>query len=299
MLPICPPGRILTDDFFPFCVSRISLFNCLSLLGRLLVTTSLLRLLLLARLLRLGLGRRLRPLDALVLDGQRAQDRARGHGGAHVKHVDDALVVRLQHARQVGGREDGAQLRRARVDDLLRGQAVDACEPLHEVVLEHVLTHGNEDGGAEGLDEEDERYPDGGVLFGEDGLHRDVGLLEAAAHAEAEEDLHPDPHRVVRRRGEERQQPHGDGGQDGRQQHRGLVVAHPHDDDAGADAPDHHAEEHGDGADARADGRVAFDGLEPDGQVVEREEKGATDEEDVPRVGQHATLPHDAGREGG
>ena len=56
---------------------------------------------------------------------------------------------------------------------------------MDEAILEESLTEGDDDRGAEELDETDQGEADGDFVFGEDGLYGDVGALRLRVLADA------------------------------------------------------------------------------------------------------------------
>lgn len=107
-----------------------------------------------------------------------------------------------------------------------------------ERAREEVLADGEEDGAAELLGEEDERDAEGHVGARQRVLGREVGGSEAAADAQAEEDLVADPLGVGGGWGEGREEAGAGGAEDGADEHGGDVVADLLRDDGGEDAHD-------------------------------------------------------------
>ena len=161
------------------------------------------------------------------------------------------------------------QLSGANLDDSRRFDAGDMPQSFDEFVGEDILADGDEERAAELLHEHDEGDTRGSVPAGEDGLRGEGGLLHAEAEAEAEEDLVADPFGVHGVRPESGDEAGADGHDGAAGEHEGDIVADTLDEEAGGDAGTDEAKYHGELVDAGFFGADVFDGLEPDGEVVD------------------------------
>ena len=169
-----------------------------------------------------------------------------------------------------------------------------ATDVANQPVRQHAITHGDEDRRAEELEEEHERRRDGDLRDVEDGLDDDLGLLEAEADAEADEDLVSDPFGVAGVAVKGRQEARADGRQRGAGEHEGGVVPRLGDEGAGDDGAEDARDQEGDVADAGLVRADALDGLEPDGEVVDDHEEGRAHAEGEDPRGPDAPPPHHA-----
>ena len=240
-------------------------------------------------------------LDTPDLHPHSPNPRAARQRQPYLKAPHQRVVILAQHFFQElrVAAEKSAQIGGAGAHDFGRVDAGDLGELLREDVVEDVVRDGDKDGAAEAVREKDQGGAGGHILAGKDGLDSDIGLLHAEAEGEAEEDLCSDPLGVAGGRGEGGDEARGDGEHDGGGVHPGGVEAEFAGKGAGEDGGDDQRQDEGQGHDAGADGGGAFDGLEPDGEVVDHDHHDGGDHEGPPHAGEDGALEEDARRDRG
>lgn len=159
-------------------------------------------------------------------------------------------------------------------------------------VREHTLTHRDEDGGAKELKEEHQRRGDGDFRGVEDRLNGNLGLLETETDTEADDDLVSDPFGVTGLHIPGHQEARANGRQRGTGEHEGGVVANLADESTGENGCYDCRDQERDVANAGLIRADALDGLEPDGEVVDCDEKGRAHAEGEDACGPDAPFLH-------
>lgn len=147
---------------------------------------------------------------------------------------------------------------------------------MEKLVGEDVLADGDEEGAAEGLREHHDGCADGDIVLGQRGLDGNKRLLHAEADTCTEDKLVADPLGRVGVSLEGGQEAGANGHEDRRQQHEWRVVADGGDGCTSNHGDDDEAENSGQVHDTGLCGTDAFDGLEPDGDVVDHDEESST-----------------------
>lgn len=104
----------------------------------------------------------------------------------------------------------------------------------------------------------------------------------------------PDPLRAACFWGPGRQKTRADGHKYRRNDHKGSIIAQLCDASSRTDRAHHDGKDKGNVVDPGLEGRDAFDGLEPDGDVVEEQEETGAKEEDIRTSGPDTAVGHKA-----
>ena len=150
------------------------------------------------------------------------------------------------------------------------------------MIFEHVVPGQDENRPAQRLREYHARGADGHVVERQHRLRGHERLIHAETAAEAETGLVADPHGVDGIDFPGREQAGTGGDENGGDEHERRVVAYRGDEDAGQKSGDDVGHDEGEVHDAGFSGGDVFDGLEPDGEVVDQEEVGAPQPEGEP-----------------
>lgn len=209
------------------------------------------------------------------------------------------MVVNLDHPRQLFRTEHVPQIRRTERGDILGyNDTRQTLESRYELVVEDILSHGDRNRSSQPLAEENNRHTRWDILFGEDRLGGNVGLLEAEADTKPVYNLKAYPFGMGSSWREQCDQARRDRRQNGTQEDGWVIITDPSDKDPCHDGRHDQTENEGERREAGSDCRVALDCLEPYGEVVDDDHKRRTKEEGVQCAGRDGSLLHDAWRDG-
>ena len=219
------------------------------------------------------------PLHTPLLHSQPDQPRRPASSDSQHERLRHRQIVRLQHSPQQRRRRNLDHMRRARHDDQVRIQPGRPGEQLaRQRVGEDVLRDADGERATKRVEEDSQRVGGGHVLRRADDLRRDEGDLDAAARADAGEQLEADPavRAVVNAQGVQHAGADGEDGGAGPEE--GRVRPEGGDQCADDDGGERHADEIGDGADPGALGCGGFYGLKVEGQEIDVGVQGHGDE---------------------
>lgn len=204
------------------------------------------------------------------MHGKRANQRETSQTQSDVESRDDGIVVSHQQAGQLAGRHDAPQVCGAGVDDSLRGDIgeVQFQQVADELIVQYVLGDGDEHAATQRLSKKHERHACGCVSARKYRLSSHVALLHATAKTEAKQDLIADPFGVARGDGEGGDQTEANGGDNRGDYHERCVVPDSADQHSRSYDGNDKGEDQGNASDSGLNCIDAFDGLEPDWNVV-------------------------------
>ena len=203
----------------------------------------------------LGGLRLLLALDALPFHENGSDQRQTRHAHADNEDLSQRMVVDEENFVQVLRWNHLSEFSGTGVDDVFRREIGDlADDSLDEIGVEHVLTDRYKNGAAELLEEKHQRDAGGDIFAFENGLGGHLRLLHAAADAETDEDLIPDPFAAAGVEIPCSDQPGADRHQHGRQKHVGSIQSQKTDELTSDDGADNEAEDERDGTYTGFDG---------------------------------------------
>lgn len=205
------------------------------------------------------------------------------------------MAVRFHDGHQLFLGHHTPQRRRTGVHNLHRIKTSDTLQPLHQSCDKDILPYSQEHGPAKLLHEEHEAHAQRDILLTQHRLRYQRDGLEPSADADTIQNLVSDPLCLARAGRHGRQHACADGTEDAGEDECRDVVPYLLRDDGGHDTNDDETQDEGKRVDAGLHCRLAFCGLEPDGEVVDDGHHGAGDKEHVEHCAGHRAVENDAG----